>query len=129
MFRRRTDVDLDSAALVTPDPLAARGLIRLGGVQSLSVSEYSVGQQPSPETQVVMVVWAQAVVQLALLPVIESKVQALLSLQEVGLQETSGTVIADASENSRKPQAPSSRPPQDRRHPSKPPGFASFSSA
>ena len=52
-------------------------------VQSLSMSGvHPSGQQPSPETQVAMVVWVQAAVHLSLLPVSPSMVQALLSLQE-----------------------------------------------
>ena len=55
------------------------------GVQSESLlALHPAGQQPSPDTQVVMAVWLHATLQLALLPVIRSMVQALPSSQVVG---------------------------------------------
>jgi hypothetical protein len=67
------------------------------GVQSEGVlALHPAGQQPSPETQVLIVVWLQATLQLALLPVIRSMVQALLSLQEVG-QEDFGSQVSPVS--------------------------------
>ena len=67
------------------------------GEQSVSVlALHPAGQQPSPETQVLIVVWLQATLQLALLPVIRSMVQALLSLQEVG-QEDFGSQVSPVS--------------------------------
>jgi hypothetical protein len=67
------------------------------GEQSESVlALHPAGQQPSPETQVLIVVWLQATLQLALLPVIRSMVQALLSLQEVG-QEDFGSQVSPFS--------------------------------
>ena len=55
------------------------------GGQSLSVAEvHPSGQQPSSAIHAVMEVWVQATLQLALLPVIPSVVQALPSSQLVG---------------------------------------------
>lgn len=53
--------------------------------QSVSVLESQpVGQQPSPGVQAVMVLWLQLALQFVALPVSESVVQALPSLQVVG---------------------------------------------
>ena len=60
-----------------PLPHAAEQLLSLALVQPL-------GQQPSPLVQVVMLVWLQATLQLAALPVIVSVVHGLLSLQLAG---------------------------------------------
>ena len=67
------------------------------GEQSESVlALHPAGQQPSPEAQVVMAVWLQATLQLALLPVMRSMVQALPSSQEVG-QEDFGSQVSPFS--------------------------------
>ena len=60
---------------------------------------HPVGQQPSPALQAVMAVWVQAAVQLALLPVSPSTVQALPSLQEarVGQEEGRSQVSPDST--------------------------------
>jgi hypothetical protein len=61
----------------TPFPHFGRQLASL-------LALHPTGQQPSPETQVVIAVWLQATLQLVLLPVMRSRVQAMPSSQEVG---------------------------------------------
>jgi hypothetical protein len=68
--------------------------------QSESVTALQpVGQQPSPPMQVLMVVWLQATLQLAALPVSWSMVQALPSLQLFG-QEKDGSQVSPGSTTS-----------------------------
>ena len=63
------------------------------GWQSSSVAEvHPSGQQPSPETQVVMGVLVQTTSQVALLPVITSVVQAFESSQLVGQDPASDAI-------------------------------------
>ena len=57
---------------------------------------HTLGQQPSPETQAVMVVWLQVTLQLVRLPVLASVVQAMSSSQEVG-QEDGGSQVSPDS--------------------------------
>ena len=74
-------------------PLSKTPLPHFGGQSESALVVlvlHPAGQQPSPETQVAMVVWVQAAVHLALLPVSPSMVQALLSLQEARVGHDDG---------------------------------------
>jgi hypothetical protein len=77
-------------------PFSTTPFPQVGGQSESLLALHPVGQQPSPETQVVMAVWVQATLQVALLPVIWSVVQAMLSLQEVG-QEDFGSQVSPFS--------------------------------
>ena len=67
------------------------------GEQSESLfALHTGGQQPSPETQAVMEVWLQVMLQLARLPALASVVQTLSSSQEVG-QEDGGSQVSPDS--------------------------------
>ena len=50
-------------------PFSTTPLPQLGEQSESLLALHPAGQQPSPETQVVMVVWLQDTLQLALLPV------------------------------------------------------------
>jgi hypothetical protein len=77
-------------------PFSTTPFPQVGGQSESLLALHPAGQQPSPETQVVMAVWVQATLQVALLPVIWSVVQAMLSLQEVG-QEDFGSQVSPFS--------------------------------
>jgi hypothetical protein len=77
-------------------PFSTTPFPQVGGQSESLLALQPAGQQPSPETQVVMAVWVQATLQVALLPVIWSVVQAMLSLQEVG-QEDFGSQVSPFS--------------------------------
>jgi hypothetical protein len=78
-----------SPASIAPLPQA--------GEQSESVlALHPAGQQPSSGSQVTMLVWLQATLQLSILPVIWSMVQALPSVQLVG-QDAAGSQVSPLS--------------------------------
>jgi len=73
-------------------PLSTTPLPHFGWQSESLLALHPPGQQPSPALQVLMVVWLQAMLQLALLPVMRSMVQALLSLQFAGQEDTGSQV-------------------------------------
>ncbi len=77
-------------------PLSTTPLPHFGEQSESVLALHPAGQQPSAETQLVMLVWVHATLQLALLPVMRSMVQALPSLQEVG-QEDFGSQVSPGS--------------------------------